>query len=90
MAGMDEVTTKEALTILRERGIEVPYPTLALWVREGRFAGARLDESNPRGAVWYIPRKSVENFTPPERGRPAKGKGNGEAKPRRATKGGRK
>lgn len=69
---MDMVTTKEALTILRGRGIEVPYPTLALWVRTGRFEGAQLDESNPRGAVWYIPRKAVEKFAPPERGRPAK------------------
>lgn len=65
------VTTKEALSILRGRGIEVPYPTLALWVRTGRFEGAQLDDSNPRGAVWYIPRKSVEKFEPPERGRPS-------------------
>lgn len=68
---MDMVTTKEALTILQGRGITVPYPTLALWVRTGRFEGAQLDETNPRGAVWYIPRKSVEKFNPPERGRPA-------------------
>ncbi len=67
---MDKVTTKEALTILQKRGITVPYPTLALWVREGRFEGAELDETNPRGSVWYIPRKSVETFEPPERGRP--------------------
>jgi len=72
---MDMVTTKEALKILSTRGIEVPYPTLALWVREGRFKGAKLDNSNPRGAVWYIPRTSVERFTPPERGRPPKKKG---------------
>jgi len=71
---MDMVTTKEALKILQVRGLDVPYPTLALWVREGRFKGAKLDESNPRGAVWYIPRKSVETFEPPERGRPAKPK----------------
>ena len=69
---MDMVTTKEALTILQERGLKVPYPTLALWVRTGRFQGAELDESNPRGAVWYIPRKAVEKFLPPERGRPVK------------------
>jgi hypothetical protein len=67
---MDMVTTKEALELLRSRGLEVPYPTLALWVREGRFEGAELDESNPRGSVWYIPRTAVENFELPERGRP--------------------
>jgi hypothetical protein len=70
---MSMVTTKEALKILRSRGLNVPYPTLALWVREGRFEGAKL-EDNPRGAVWYIPRTSVEKFDPPERGRPPKAK----------------
>ena len=69
---MEMVTTKEALKVLKGRGFTVPYPTLALWVREGRFEGAKLDESNPRGAVWYIPRASVEKFQPPERGRPPK------------------
>lgn len=69
---MDMVTTKEALAILQKRGFAVPYPTLALWVRTGRFEGAQLDENNPRGAVWYIPRKSVEKFEPPGRGRPPK------------------
>jgi hypothetical protein len=73
---MDMVTTKEALVILQQRGLDVPYPTLAFWVRTGRFEGAQLDESNPRGAVWYIPRKSVEKFEPPERGRPSKPKAN--------------
>ena len=77
---MDMVTTKEALAILRDRGIDVPYPTLALWVRTGRFEGAQLDESNPRGAVWYIPRKSVEKFKPPERGRPVMKAGKGAKK----------
>ncbi len=66
---MDMVSTKEALAILQKRGYEVPYPTLALWVREGRFEGAKL-EDNPRGAVWHIPRAAVEKFQPPERGRP--------------------
>lgn len=73
------VTTKEALAILRARGFTVPYPTIALWVREGRFEGAELDESNPRGAVWYIPRKAVESFEPPKRGAPVKAKTNSEA-----------
>ncbi len=67
---MEMITTKEALKMLKGRGFIVPYPTLALWVREGRFEGAELDEGNPRGSVWYIPRASVEKFQPPERGRP--------------------
>ena len=66
---MDKVTTTEARAILAERGISVPYPTMALWVREGRFEGATL-EATPRGPVWLIPRKAVESFTLPERGRP--------------------
>ncbi len=83
---MDTVTTKEALNILRARGLKVPYPTIALWVREGRFAGAELDEDNPRGAVWYIPRKSVESFTPPERGRKPKPKAGPQPAKRRGRK----
>ena len=90
MADMDKVTTKEALAILRDRGIDVPYPTLALWVREGRFEGAELDESNPRGAVWYIPRKAVEKFEPPKRGRAPKPKDNGAPKKRAVKKNGRR
>jgi hypothetical protein len=69
---MDMLTTKEALDVLRKRGFDVPYPTIALWVRTGKFNGAELDETNSRGPVWLIPRESVENFQPPERGRPPK------------------
>ena len=71
---MEMVTTKKALAVLRARGIEVPYPTIALWVRDGRFEGAKLEETE-RGPVWRIPLKSVEAFTPPERGRPPKSPG---------------
>ena len=64
------LTTKQVLELLAEKGISVSYPTVALWVREGKFEGAeRRDEA--RGAVWYIPRKSVENFKKPEMGRPS-------------------
>jgi hypothetical protein len=71
---MDMVTTNEALEILRQAGHKVPYSTIALWVREGRFVGAQLDENNPRGPVWLIPRSAVENFQVPQRGRPPKAK----------------
>lgn len=65
------LTTKQTLKILAERGIDVSYPTVALWVREGKFAGAERREES-RGAVWYIPQSAVENFKKPEVGRPAK------------------
>jgi len=66
---MDKLTTTKALEVLRANGVKVSYPTIALWVREGRFAGAELEET-PRGPVWRIPRTSVERFEPPTRGRP--------------------
>lgn len=69
----ERLTTKEALELLAERGIVVSYPTIALWVREGKFKDAEREET-PRGAVWYIPRKSVEDFQKPEMGRPPKAK----------------
>lgn len=65
------LTTKQVLEALAENGIFVSYPTVALWVREGKFEGAeRKDEA--RGAVWYVPRSSVENFKKPKIGRPKK------------------
>lgn len=65
------VTTKEALSILQTRGVEVSYSNLALWVRSGKFQGAKL-EDNPRGAVWLIPVDAIVKFEPPKKGRPAK------------------
>jgi hypothetical protein len=68
---MVTVTTSEAIKILKARGIAVNYPTLAVWVRSGKFKGAALrDEA--RGPVWHIPLRSVERFVPPDRGRPRK------------------
>ena len=66
---MERITTKRALEMLQKRNVKVSYPTIAMWVREGKFAGAEL-EDNPRGAVWMIPIESVENFSPPVKGRP--------------------
>ena len=67
----DMLTTKETKSLLEERGIKVAYSTVAYWVRTGKFFGA-VQEETPRGVVWYIPRKSVENFQQPEMGRPPK------------------
>ncbi len=57
--------------MLGERGIEVSYSNLALWVRSGKFKGAQLDTDNPRGGVWLIPADSIKNFEPPKAGRPS-------------------
>lgn len=65
------ITTKQALEVLEGRGIKVSYPTIALWVRDGKFDGAKLKKES-RGDVWYIPKSSVENFKKPEMGRPRK------------------
>lgn len=68
------LTTRQTLELLAKRGIKVSYPTVAQWVREGKFKGAKREET-PRGAVWYIPKSSVEDFEKPEMGRPPKVKG---------------
>ena len=73
---MDMLTTAQALELLRERGVSVAYPTVALWVREGKFTGAELEDT-PRGPVWRIPRDSVLRFEPPKMGRPPKPKASG-------------
>jgi len=65
------VTTKETQELLQDRGINVAYSTIAYWVRTGKFSGA-VQEETPRGVVWYIPKKSVDNFKQPESGRPKK------------------
>lgn len=70
---MKTVTTKQAQTMLAERGIEISYPTIAQWVRNGLFKGAIRDETE-RGPVWRIPVESVKNFQPPTMGRPLKEK----------------
>lgn len=68
---MKKVSTKQALILLEERGIKISYPTIAQWVREGRFEGAELEETE-RGPVWRIPIASVKTFEPPKMGRPRK------------------
>jgi hypothetical protein len=71
---MDKVTTTEALEILRGRGFDVSYPTVARWAQSGAFKGAERDDSHPRGPLWLIPRSAVLNFEPPKVGRPPKPK----------------
>ena len=66
---MKMVNTKRALELLAERGIVTSYPTIAQWVREGRFAGAVREETD-RGPVWRIPVETVRQFEPPKIGRP--------------------
>lgn len=67
------LTTKEAQKALEQRGISVAYSTVAYWVRTGKFKNA-IQEETPRGAVWYIPKSSVDSFKQPEMGRPTKTK----------------
>lgn len=43
------------------------------WAKEGRFAGAKLEES-PIGPYWLIPERSLDGFVVPGIGRPPKAK----------------
>ena len=85
---MKTVTTKQAQERLAERGIVISYPTIAQWVREGRFEGAAREDTE-RGPVWRIPIKSVDGFEAPKAGRP-KASSNGAATKRAPKKGGRR
>jgi hypothetical protein len=53
--------------------LDRPYPTIALWVRQGRFKNA-VAEDAPRGKVWWIPESDLEDFIEPTLGRPPKPK----------------
>ncbi len=55
------LTTKEVLEVLKKKGISISYPTIALWVREGKFEGA-FQEETPFGSVWYIPEKTIKSL----------------------------
>lgn len=48
-------------------------PTVNLWCRSGKLAGAR-QESSPYGDYWLIPETSLEGVTVRGRGRPSKAK----------------
>jgi excisionase family DNA binding protein len=65
---MKELTAAQAAETLG-----VGRSTINLWCRQGRFPGARLEES-PLGSYWLIPEKDLNGFEKPERGRPPKPK----------------
>jgi excisionase family DNA binding protein len=53
--------------------LNVGRSTVNLWCRQGRFPGARVEES-PVGDYWLIPESDLKNFEKPELGRPPKAK----------------
>jgi hypothetical protein len=75
MAKRKMLTTYEALDVLKVRGYQVAYSTLARWLSIGAIPGAEVDTSHPRGAIWRIPEASIKKFEPPKKGRPATKKG---------------
>lgn len=72
----DYITTAEAARILTERGFTsrdggpVREQAMRKWLWRGLVEGA-VPPNNQRG-LWRIPRASMETFTPPNLGRPAK------------------
>ena len=60
------LTTRE----VAER-IGVKYPTVMLWLRENKLAGA-VKESSPRGEYWLIPESSIAGIKKRGQGRPKK------------------
>lgn len=80
----DELTTADVA-----KRLDRPERTVRLWCKQGRFAGAR-SVTTPRGDYWLIPAAALNGFQAPERGRPAKPTGEGEAKPKQARKAGRR
>lgn len=47
--------------------------SVRLWVRSGRFPGAKLEET-PVGSYWMIPDTDLEGFSMGKAGRPPKPK----------------
>lgn len=63
---MRDMTTKEVA-----EKYEVDDQTVRRWCREGKFAGAyQLPIKTGSGQVWLIPKKDLENFQKPDKGRP--------------------
>jgi excisionase family DNA binding protein len=48
--------------------------SVRLWVRTGRFPGAKLEET-PVGSYWLIPDTDLEGFSMGKAGRPPKAEG---------------
>lgn len=63
-----------------------PYPTVALWLRQNKVAGA-YQESVGDFSIWQIPVEAVRDFQPPKPGRPPKTKAEGS---KEGKKGGKK
>ncbi len=59
----DELTAAQ----VAER-LDVGRSTVNLWCRQGKFPGARVEES-PVGDYWLIPARDLKDFQPPKRGR---------------------
>jgi hypothetical protein len=69
MGKREMLTTQQVATELN-----VPYSTIMLWLKQGRFPGAERDDTNPRGPVWLVPRSALDKVVTPKRGRPGKPK----------------
>jgi hypothetical protein len=52
--------------VVAER-LNVGRSTVNLWCRQGRFAGARREDS-PVGPYWLIPEAALNTFVKPKRG----------------------
>ncbi|MGH9830083.1 MAG: hypothetical protein ACREDR_43280 [Blastocatellia bacterium] len=61
------LTTKEFA-----KEVNAAYTTVMGWLKDGRIPGAVFDDKIPRGGIWWIPAKAVEQFKQAERrrGRP--------------------
>jgi len=67
----------EKMLTVREAAEKIGASSISvrIWASKGRFPGAELDTSSPRGAVWLIPETALEGFEMGKAGRPAKKKG---------------
>ena len=60
------------LTVRETAGrIGAAESSVRLWVRQGKFAGARLEET-PVGSYWMIPETALSSFEMGKAGRPQK------------------
>jgi len=78
---MADLTTQQAADRLG-----VAQSTITLWCRQKRFPGAYRQDT-PRGAIWWIPERDLQDFEPPRMGRPRKISGRSTAPKRHAPKG---
>ena len=65
----------EKLMTVREvaEQIDAGESSVRLWAKEGRFPGAKLEETRV-GSYWLIPEAALVGFTNPGRGRPSTAK----------------